>query len=71
MALKDLAVSTASACSSASIEPSYVLRAIGVGEQLAHSSLRFSIGRFTTEENIQFAIHTIVEQVRRLRQISV
>lgn len=71
LALKDLAVSTASACSSASIEPSYVLRAIGVGEQLAHSSLRFSIGRFTTEENIQFAIDTIVQQVRRLRQISV
>ncbi|MCX8960397.1 IscS subfamily cysteine desulfurase [Erwinia psidii] len=67
MALKDLAVSSGSACTSASLEPSYVLRAMGVCEALAHSSLRFSLGRFTTEEEIDFAIRTVKSAVSRLR----
>ena len=70
LALKDLAISTASACSSASLEPSYVLRAIGVAGELAHSSVRISIGRFTTEAEIDLAIKIICEQVTRLRAIA-
>jgi cysteine desulfurase len=69
-AIKDLAVSTTSACSSASIEPSYVLRALQVPDELAHSSIRLSFGRFTTEDEIDFAIETLCREVKRLRQIS-
>lgn len=70
MAVKDLAVSSGSACTSASLEPSYVLRAIGVGEDLAHTSIRFGIGRFTTEEEIDFAIKTINGAIAKLREMS-
>ena len=67
MALKDLAISTGSACTSASLEPSYVLRALGLDDDLAHSSLRFSFGRFTTEEEVDFAVATFRDTVNRLR----
>merc|ERR1711871_603499 len=70
MAIKNIAVSSGSACTSASLEPSYVLRAIGVDEELAHTSIRFGIGRFTTEEEIDFAIDLIVREVSRLRAMS-
>ena len=70
MALKDLAVSSGSACTSASLEPSYVLRALGVDEELAHTSIRIGIGRFTTEGEIDYAIRTIHEHVGRLREMS-
>lgn len=70
MALQGLAVSSGSACTSASLEPSYVLKALGVDNELAHSSLRLSLGRFTTVDDIEFAIEVITEQVRRLRDIS-
>ncbi len=70
MALKNIAVSSGSACTSASLEPSYVLRAIGVDEELAHTSIRFGIGRFTTIEEIDFAIETCVKHVNRLREMS-
>ena len=69
-ALSDLAVSTMSACSSASIQPSYVLRAIGLSDELAQSSIRLSIGRFTQEEHIEHAISVICDQVTRLHEIS-
>jgi len=70
MALKDLAVSSGSACTSASLEPSYVLRALGREDELAHSSIRFSLGRFTTAEEVDFAVEKIREQVERLRELS-
>ncbi len=70
MALRDLAVSSGSACTSASLEPSYVLRAIGLNDELAHSSLRISIGRFSTEEEIDFSIEKIREAVAKLRELS-
>ncbi|MEE9142205.1 MAG: IscS subfamily cysteine desulfurase, partial [Gammaproteobacteria bacterium] len=69
-ALRDLAVSSGSACTSATKEPSYVLRALGCCDQLAQSSIRFSVGRFTTEEEIEFVIPTVCEQVQRLRDIA-
>ena len=70
MALKDLAVSSGSACTSASLEPSYVLRALGRNDELAHSSIRFSIGRFTTEEEIEYAIQQITKSIGKLRELS-
>lgn len=70
MALKDLAVSSGSACTSASLEPSYVLRAIGVQEDMAHTSLRVGFGRFTTEEEVDYAISLVSDQVNRLREMS-
>ncbi len=70
MALKDLAVSSGSACTSASLEPSYVLRAIGRNDELAHSSIRFSFGRFTTEEDIDYVIPLIRSKIEKLRALS-
>jgi cysteine desulfurase len=70
MAIKDVAVSSGSACTSASLEPSYVLRAMGVGEELAHSSIRFGIGRFNTDEEIDYVGNLVIESVKRLREMS-
>ena len=70
MSLTDLAISSGSACTSASLEPSYVLRALGLNDELAHSSLRFSIGRFTTEEDVDYAIGKIRNSVEKLRELS-
>ena len=70
MAIKNVAVSSGSACTSASLEPSYVLRACGVSEDLAHTSIRFGIGRFNTEEEVDYVGKYVVEQVKRLREMS-
>jgi len=70
MALKDMAVSSGSACTSASLEPSYVLRALGREDELAHSSIRFTIGRFTTQEEIDYVVDKVRHQVDRLRELS-
>ena len=70
MALKDLAVSSGSACTSASLEPSYVLRALGRSDELAHSSIRFTLGRFSTEEEVDFAIEKIRANIDKLRELS-
>ena len=70
MAIKDVAVSSGSACTSASLEPSYVLRALGVGEELAHSSIRFGLGKFNTEEEVDYVGELVVEHVKRLRDMS-
>ncbi|MGB7621965.1 MAG: IscS subfamily cysteine desulfurase [Terriglobia bacterium] len=70
MGLKDVAVSSGSACTSASLEPSYVLTAIGVGPELAHTSIRFCVGRFNTEEEVDFVIEAVVKHVTRLRELS-
>ncbi len=70
MAIKDVAVSSGSACTSASLEPSYVLRACGVEEEMAHSSIRFGLGRFNTEEEVDFVIQLMVDKVNRLREMS-
>ncbi|HEX9396447.1 MAG TPA: IscS subfamily cysteine desulfurase [Burkholderiales bacterium] len=70
MAVKDIAVSSGSACTSASLEPSYVLRALGRSDELAHSSIRFSLGRFTTEEDVRFAADLIKRKVAKLRELS-
>ena len=70
MAIKDIAVSSGSACTSASLEPSYVLRALGRSDELAHSSIRFSVGRFTSEEEVDFAVKTIQTKVAKLREMS-
>merc|ERR1712151_272824 len=70
MALRNLALSSGSACTNASLEPSYVLRALGRSEELAHTSIRFGFGRFTTGEEIEFAIEIIKDRVHRLRQMS-
>ena len=70
MALKDLAISSGSACTSASLEPSYVLRALGRNDELAHSSIRFTFGRFTTEEEVDFTIKLVKEKIAKLRELS-
>jgi cysteine desulfurase len=70
MAIKDVAVSSGSACTSSSLEPSYVLRSLGVGDELAHSSIRFGLGRFNTQEEVDYVADLVVEKVTRLRELS-
>jgi cysteine desulfurase len=70
MAIKDVAVSSGSACTSSSLEPSYVLRALGVEEELAHTSIRFGLGRFTTEEEVDFVARLVIDKVKKLRDLS-
>ena len=70
LAIKDLAVSSGSACTSSSLEPSYVLRALGVGDDLAHTSIRFGFGRFTTEEEVEYAAELMLSRINRLRELS-
>jgi len=70
MGVKGIAVSSGSACTSASLEPSYVLRALGRSDELAHSSLRMTIGRFTTQEDIDYAVGTLQDRVGKLRELS-
>ena len=70
MGIKEVAVSSGSACTSASLEPSYVLKSLGLNDELAHSSIRFSLGRFTTEEEVDFAADRLITEVKRLREMS-
>jgi len=70
MAVKDIAVSSGSACTSASLEPSYVLRALGRSDELAHSSIRFSVGRFTTVEEVDFVVALMKDKIGKLRELS-
>jgi len=70
MALKDIAISSGSACTSASLEPSYVLRALGVEDDMAHTSIRFGIGRFTTDAEVDYALEMCIKHVERLREMS-
>jgi cysteine desulfurase len=70
MAIKDVAVSSGSACTSASLEPSYVLRALGRSDELAHSSIRFTLGKYTTEEEVDYAIALIRGKIAKLRELS-
>jgi cysteine desulfurase len=67
---KEIALSSGSACTSATLEPSYVLKALGVGEELAHTSIRFGLGRFNTEEDVDYVIRRVVEVTQRLRDLS-
>ena len=70
MALKEVAVSSGSACTSASLEPSYVLHAMGVSDDAAHSSIRFGLGRFTTEEEVDYVAKLVIDKVNKLREMS-
>ena len=70
MGISDLAVSSGSACTSASLEPSHVLQAMDVGDELSHSSIRFGFGRFTTEEEVDFAADKVIDAVQKLRELS-
>jgi cysteine desulfurase len=70
MSLPDVALSTGSACTSATVEPSYVLKALGLGDELSHSSLRFGLGRFNTDEEVEYVARRVVEAVRKLRELS-
>ena len=70
MGINDVAVSSGSACTSATLEPSYVLKALGVGEDLAHTSIRFGIGRFNTEEEVDYVADRVIQVVRKLRELS-
>jgi cysteine desulfurase len=70
MAVKDVAVSSGSACTSASLEPSYVLRALGRNDELAHSSIRFTVGRFTTEQDVDYVINLLKTKIAKLRELS-
>jgi len=70
MAVKDIAVSSGSACTSASLEPSYVLRALGRSDELAHSSIRFTIGRFTTEADVDYTVELVKRKIAKLRELS-
>jgi cysteine desulfurase len=70
MACRDVAISSGSACTSASVEPSYVLRALGISDELAHSSIRFGLGRFNTEEEVDYVVQDVVGTVKRLREMS-
>jgi cysteine desulfurase len=70
MGINDVAVSSGSACTSATLEPSYVLRALGVGTELAHSSIRFGLGRFNTDEEIDYTVKKVIEIVTKLREMS-
>ena len=70
MAIKDIAVSSGSACTSASLEPSYVLRALGRDDELAHSSIRITIGKYTTEEEVDYAVDLLKKSVEKLRNLS-
>jgi cysteine desulfurase len=70
MGINDVAVSSGSACTSATLEPSYVLKALGAGDDLAHSSIRFGLGRFNTEAEVEYVANKVVETVKRLRELS-
>jgi cysteine desulfurase len=70
MAVKDVAVSSGSACTSASLEPSYVLRALGRNDELAHSSIRFTVGRFTTEQEVDYVVNLLKTKIAKLRELS-